>query len=456
MIERILFCLLCFAVSLPAPCVLISHALEKSTGRVVMAESVERKGAPFLCFECGNELVLRRGQLNVAHFAHKIDPNSKCGGGGPESWQHKLAKQLLSEHLHEWHFETRCSDCNNRMSSKRYFKSKYEAQIEHHFFDFYVDVMVMRQNKPFAAIEVRYSHPVDDNKKAFFKSRFIPILEVDAEQVISAHEKGSFRAIRLNSKRCSTCEEKEILRNSNICLQCKRWYKRKLMEEIAAPPEHVNETAFVCKDCQALCPDCDSIITQVQLDRYKRCYACNQTIIRWKIQADKAINEKQVAQMELLIKTAPKEVDIRFLQNFYKKTQGEIEQQRAFLLAQKQEAQKNYERLQAERENKRRLQLKEQAKEIVQLNKVELRVPYHQKEQVKCFEARWDGKYWSVPAKHIRACSHWLVDRELVPLVETILEAEQKNRTRKRKRSDIIEFDPKRRCITDYFSSERQ
>lgn len=335
MIERILICVLCFAVSLPAPCVRISHALKKSTDRVVMAESVDRKEAPFLCFECRKELVLRRGQSNVAHFAHKTDPNSMCGGGGPESWQHKLAKQLLGDHLHEWRFETRCSDCNTRISSKKYFKSKYEAQIEHHFFDFYVDVMVMSQNEPLAAIEVRYSHPVDDEKKAFFKSRNIPMFEVDAEQVIRAHEKGTFRAIKLTSKRCSTCEEQEILRNSQLCLQCKRWHARKHLEEIAAPPEHVNETAFVCKKCQALCPGCDSIITQGQLDRYKRCYACNQKIGRWKIQADKAVREKQVEQMEFLIKTAPKEVDTLFLQNSFKKTQGEIEQQRALLLDQK-------------------------------------------------------------------------------------------------------------------------
>lgn len=49
----------------------------------------------YYCPDCGEQLILRRGQSKVAHFAHRV--NSKCVLQKGESYEHLLGKQQIFE-----------------------------------------------------------------------------------------------------------------------------------------------------------------------------------------------------------------------------------------------------------------------------------------------------------------------------------------------------------------------
>jgi competence protein CoiA len=63
-------------------------------GRRVDAAEAER-GAAYLCPECKSTLILKKGRIVVAHFAHK--PPTICAWGLGETSAHLLAKRLLHD-----------------------------------------------------------------------------------------------------------------------------------------------------------------------------------------------------------------------------------------------------------------------------------------------------------------------------------------------------------------------
>jgi len=59
--------------------------------------TVASKNNIYLCPECNSELVLRQGEHNLSHFAHKSD--SFCGYGSGESKEHNELKYLFFEYF---------------------------------------------------------------------------------------------------------------------------------------------------------------------------------------------------------------------------------------------------------------------------------------------------------------------------------------------------------------------
>lgn len=253
----------------------IKHAKCKSTDRTVSADTADKNTAPFECLECKGELVLRRGTVLAAHFAHKSDPNSKCGGGGPETYEHIRAKELLADHLSQWAFHESCEKCTKGIKINRFNRAE-TAAIEFQYDRFVVDVMVLRDGVPVAALEVRNTHAVDDNKRAFFAARGIPIIEVDAHRIIEAHKTGSFTAAVLEAGQCHTCVEAEARRNRRPCLDCNTWQDKSLFAMTVATMDKYR-TGFVCRDCVAHCDTCHKVMrAQQQPQNDGKCQPCNQ------------------------------------------------------------------------------------------------------------------------------------------------------------------------------------
>ena len=70
----------------------------------VYAFRVEKAEAPFFCPECGEHLVVRKGQKKIHHFAHH--PGAHCRRLAGESYEHLLAKQAIFESLVRYPFVT--------------------------------------------------------------------------------------------------------------------------------------------------------------------------------------------------------------------------------------------------------------------------------------------------------------------------------------------------------------
>lgn len=72
-------------------------AIRQSDSTKVLARESERAEAPFQCLRCHREVIVRKGQIKVHHFAHK--PPVICSLGTGETEQHLRAKLAIYDAL---------------------------------------------------------------------------------------------------------------------------------------------------------------------------------------------------------------------------------------------------------------------------------------------------------------------------------------------------------------------
>jgi competence protein CoiA len=72
-------------------------AVLQSDNETVTAFSVSKDKAPFLCPECKEIVILRKGRKRIHHFAHK--PPVTCQYGAGETEAHRLCKVAIYENL---------------------------------------------------------------------------------------------------------------------------------------------------------------------------------------------------------------------------------------------------------------------------------------------------------------------------------------------------------------------
>ena len=159
-----------------------AYTLNKTPVSPIVAE----KGQEFSCPICDSEVVLRRGDIRQPHFAHK--PDTGCSGEGV---YHKVAKQMISlmylrsvrKIMNSVTTFRRCPNCSRGVlfsQTPQYDDVACEVEVGEHR----VDVALLRDGKPVSGIEVRDTHPVDDEKWNAFEELQFPCIEVECKNVI--------------------------------------------------------------------------------------------------------------------------------------------------------------------------------------------------------------------------------------------------------------------------------
>lgn len=153
-------------------------------GRLVAPEEAER-GCAYSCPACEGAVDLHAGERKRRHYHHRA---SACS---PETVLHLSAKALIVQAVDEWVaggpapvFVRRCAcpvgceaTCRQRMPKKIVRAAPELALATGHV----VDVGLLgRADLPVAAIEILFSHAVDDDKA---RELGLPWIEVDAAQV---------------------------------------------------------------------------------------------------------------------------------------------------------------------------------------------------------------------------------------------------------------------------------
>src|SRR5271156_4035586 len=90
---------------------------------IVCALDAEDKSLNYKCKWCDSAMVLKRGQIKIAHFAHK--PNADCPYHKPESEMHLRMKGWISDKLSGSILETRVG---NTFFDVRYKDYVFECQ----------------------------------------------------------------------------------------------------------------------------------------------------------------------------------------------------------------------------------------------------------------------------------------------------------------------------------------
>ncbi|RKU21399.1 hypothetical protein C6500_06480 [Candidatus Poribacteria bacterium] len=144
------------------------------------------KGKHYFCPSCQDTVILRKGEIKTAHFAHKA--SETCN---QETILHKTAKQRIVEVISDWKvgkidppiLKRVCEIC--RKSIDQSLPDKVErAILEYRMSNgFIVDIALMVENKPAAAIEIGVTHAVDENKASLLP---VPFIELEGQKVIES------------------------------------------------------------------------------------------------------------------------------------------------------------------------------------------------------------------------------------------------------------------------------
>lgn len=160
----------------------LQFALDQNDQLISLANA--RKGEYYSCPACRSAVIYRHGKIRVAHFAHKA-----LSGCSQETITHKTAKLLIQKVIIEWksgngqppRIERRCQGCGKCVPQPLPEKVE-KALLEHRLNNGYVvDLALMVEGKPQAAIEIRVTHNVGEIKA---ENLSIPFIEVDGNEVI--------------------------------------------------------------------------------------------------------------------------------------------------------------------------------------------------------------------------------------------------------------------------------
>ncbi len=138
----------------------------------------------YFCPACKDTIILRKGEIKAPHFAHKA--SETCN---QETIIHRIAKQLILQVISDWKagkidppiLKRTCEIC--RKPKDQPLPDKVEgAMLEYRMSDgFVVDVALIVENEPAAAIEIKVSHAIDENKANLLS---IPFIELEGQKVI--------------------------------------------------------------------------------------------------------------------------------------------------------------------------------------------------------------------------------------------------------------------------------
>jgi hypothetical protein len=145
-----------------------------------------KKGKHYFCPACQDTVILRKGEIKTAHFAHKA--SEICN---QETILHKTAKQRIVEVISDWKsgkidapvLKRVCEIC--RKPTNQPLPDKVERAIMEYRMSngFVVDIALMVENKPAAAIEIRVSHAVSEDKARLLS---VPFIELDGQVVLES------------------------------------------------------------------------------------------------------------------------------------------------------------------------------------------------------------------------------------------------------------------------------
>lgn len=153
-------------------------------GNIVSIDEVQSgKNCGCVCPACGDELIARKGQKRMHHFAHRSNEDCEYGY---ESSLHLAAKEILSRSekmvIPPVYVEFPQS---GKSKGLLYLKKEIpvdRVELEKRFDDIIPDIVVYSGDKYFF-IEIYVTHPIDDEKLKKLKEKNISTIEIDLSKI---------------------------------------------------------------------------------------------------------------------------------------------------------------------------------------------------------------------------------------------------------------------------------
>lgn len=153
-------------------------------GNIVSIDEVQSgKDCGCVCPACGDELIARKGEKRMHHFAHRSNEDCEYGY---ESSLHLAAKDILSRSkkmvIPPVYVEFPQSGKPKELISMEREISIDDVELEKRFDDIILDIVVYSGDKYFF-IEIYVTHPIDDEKLKKLKEKNISTIEIDLSKI---------------------------------------------------------------------------------------------------------------------------------------------------------------------------------------------------------------------------------------------------------------------------------
>ena len=153
-------------------------------GNIVSIDDVPSgKECGCVCPACGDELIARKGEKRMHHFAHRSNEDCEYGY---ESSLHLAAKDILSRSekmvIPPVYVEFPQSGKPKELISMEREISIDDVELEKRFDDIIPDIVVYSGDKYFF-IEIYVTHPIDDEKLKKLKEKNISTIEIDLSKI---------------------------------------------------------------------------------------------------------------------------------------------------------------------------------------------------------------------------------------------------------------------------------
>ena len=153
-------------------------------GNIVSIDDVPSgKECGCVCPACGDELIARKGQKRMHHFAHRSNEDCEYGY---ESSLHLAAKTILSRSekmvIPPVYVEFPQSGKPKELISKERGIPIDDVKLEKRFDDIIPDIVVDSGDEHFF-IEIYVTHPIDDEKLKKLKEKKISTIEIDLSKI---------------------------------------------------------------------------------------------------------------------------------------------------------------------------------------------------------------------------------------------------------------------------------
>jgi len=182
----------------------LSHAHDG--GAMLTSAEDAIRGEEHVCPSCSDPVTLRRGDVRVAHFAHR--PGTNCS---PESAIHKIAKLLIAQVIHlnalgsdrAITIENSCEHCGCAVTRALPPGTFTGAQEEVAVGSYWVDVAGYNGAKIALAVEIRHTHAVGEEKAGSLDGFWVELVAAD---VIANPFRWVPQASKLKVMLCEPCK----------------------------------------------------------------------------------------------------------------------------------------------------------------------------------------------------------------------------------------------------------
>jgi uncharacterized protein YkuJ len=187
-------------------------ALNKETKQLVLAKDANKQ-TEYICIGCKEDLIFKKGDINIQHFAHKSYSKCQyfCNNSSEESQIHKTAKELLKEILlnkESLIISKKCGTCSCECDEEIINNVEKIIELEYNFTHNglrIADVAYLVNNEIKYIFEICHTHKTEE------KNRPEPWFEFDAIELINLYnlnffnENNEFHLNCIRKNICSNC-----------------------------------------------------------------------------------------------------------------------------------------------------------------------------------------------------------------------------------------------------------